>query len=118
MILFWVTPQSGRGLHAILLRPRSSPGPWAPGLLIHHFIEPRPPATVAGGLFTPRGVSGGTAGELGGNLGSSRRTLWGAGVCLVCVVGLDRWLLWVWVCVCVHVCARLRVRWGFGEACT
>lgn len=39
MILFRVTPQSGWGLHAILLRPLSSPGPWAPGLLIHHFIE-------------------------------------------------------------------------------
>ena len=39
MILFQVTPQSGWGLRAILLRPLSSPRPWAPGLLIHHLIE-------------------------------------------------------------------------------
>lgn len=39
MILFRVTPQSGWGLRAILLRPLSLPGPWAPGLLIHHVTE-------------------------------------------------------------------------------
>lgn len=39
MILFRVTPQSGCGLRAILLRPLSLPRPWAPGLLIHHFTE-------------------------------------------------------------------------------
>lgn len=38
MILFRVTPQSGGGLHAILLRPLSFPGPWAPGSLIHHSL--------------------------------------------------------------------------------
>lgn len=39
MILFRVTPQSGWGLRAILLRPLSLPRPRAPGLLIHHFTE-------------------------------------------------------------------------------
>lgn len=52
LIAVWVTPQSGQGLHAILLRPLSSPGPWAPGLLVCHFTGFHPPAT---GLL--RGVS-------------------------------------------------------------
>lgn len=53
LISLWVTPQSGQGLHAILLRPLSSPGPWAPGLLICHFTGFHSPATgLLGGLVT------------------------------------------------------------------
>lgn len=105
MILFRVTPQSGRGLHAILLRPRSSPGPWAPGLLIHHFIEPRP-ATGVGGLIAHSRVSEGTAGEPGGDLPQ--------GCAFMCVQR----------CACVRACvlgfafvdmhACVRAWWGFG----
>ena len=95
LISLWVTPQSGQGLHAILLRPCLSPGPWAPGLLVCHFTGFHPPATAfLGGLVTHRRPSQGPLGEQGRRRG-----------CMGCV----SMPLHVHVGVCVG---------GLGKACT
>lgn len=99
MISLQATPQSGQGLHAIRLRPLSSPGPWAPGPLIRHSVESHPPATASlGGLVTHRRASESSAG------GQGRRS---ACVCMLVCVHVRVFGVGEGTCACVHTHALL-----------